>query len=85
MKEYKLFLSMDRSNAEDYLNLSAKEGYTLHSIVPVGERSMLIAMERTVMNVEVKMNIKEETLEDWQIPWVKVEKASYENIHSKKE
>ena len=48
MKEYKLFLSMDRSNAEDYLNLSAKEGYTLHSIVPVGERSMLIAMERKV-------------------------------------
>jgi hypothetical protein len=48
MKEYKLFLSIDRSNAEDYLNLSAKEGYTLHSIIPVGERSMLIAMEREI-------------------------------------
>ncbi len=48
MKEYKLFLSMDRSNAEDYLNLSAKKGYTLHSIVSVGERSILITMEREV-------------------------------------
>lgn len=59
MKEYKLFLSMDRSNAEDYLNLSAKEGYTLHSIVPVGERSMLIAMEREIIKTSSDNNKEE--------------------------
>jgi hypothetical protein len=57
MKEYKLFLSMDRSNAEDYLNLSAKEGYTLHSIVPVGEFTMLIAMERQALPDTFKTSI----------------------------
>jgi hypothetical protein len=49
MKEYKLFLSGDRGGTEESINLAAKEGYTLHSIVPIGERSMLIAMERQAL------------------------------------